>query len=140
MSNSYNYNGKYFTIQDLNSKNGTFVDGKKTKKGARHKAKEGAVISLAKTNAHLSYYNYKQEKFMAVVKCESCNKYYNDSVFDECPYPPTDGSSSDLEFEERQISPTLEDTTLVTQPTADLENWPQRIMYIHKIDEDLLMI
>mgnify|MGYP001198749755 CR=1 FL=1 len=46
---AYNYNGKYFIIQDLNSKNGTFVDGKKLKKGARHKAKEGAVISLAKT-------------------------------------------------------------------------------------------
>ena len=45
---------------------------------------------------------------MAVVKCESCNKYYNDSVFDECPYPPTDGSSKvTLSLRKRQVSQLL---------------------------------
>ena len=75
---------------------------------------------------------------MAVVKCESCNKYYNDSVFDECPYPPTDGSSSDLEFEETSDFTTLEDTTLVTQPTTDLGQLASEDnVYTAQIDEDL---
>jgi len=58
---------------------------------------------------------------MAVIKCESCNKYYNDSVFDSCPYPPTDGSESEtFDFGETTEITNLEDTTLVTQETGDL--------------------
>jgi len=58
---------------------------------------------------------------MAVIKCESCNKYYNDSVFDSCPYPPTDGSESEtFDFGETTEMTNLEDTTLVTQETGDL--------------------
>ena len=58
---------------------------------------------------------------MAVIKCESCNKYYNDSVFDSCPYPPTDGSESEtFDFGETTEMTNLEDTTLVTQETSDL--------------------
>jgi hypothetical protein len=58
---------------------------------------------------------------MAVIKCESCNKYYNDSVFDSCPYPPTDGSQSEsIDFGETTEMTSLEDTTLVTQETSDL--------------------
>lgn len=57
---------------------------------------------------------------MAVVKCESCNKYYNDSVFDTCPYPPTDGSEAEtVDFEYTEMT-NIEDTTLVTQETSDL--------------------
>ena len=56
---------------------------------------------------------------MAVIKCESCNKYYNDSVFDSCPYPPTDGSSESETFDFEETT-NIEDTTLVTQETSDL--------------------
>ena len=57
---------------------------------------------------------------MAVIKCESCNKYYNDSVFDSCPYPPTDGSGGEAESFDFEETTNIEDTTLVTQETTDL--------------------
>jgi len=46
---SYDLNGNFFTVQDLNSKNGTFVDGEKLNKGSRKKVKRGSTVSLSKS-------------------------------------------------------------------------------------------
>ena len=46
---SYDPNYSSYLIQDLNSKNGTFVNGKRLKKGAKQRVKKGATVSLSKS-------------------------------------------------------------------------------------------
>ena len=46
---SYNPAYNSYLIQDLNSKNGTFVNGKRLKKGAKQRVKKGATVSLSKS-------------------------------------------------------------------------------------------
>lgn len=46
---SYDFTGKFFIVQDLNSKNGTFVNGEKLKKGSRLKVQKGSTVSLSKS-------------------------------------------------------------------------------------------
>ena len=47
---SYNPQFKSYLVQDLNSKNGTFVNGKRLKSGAKERVAKGSKISLSKTD------------------------------------------------------------------------------------------
>ena len=47
---SYNPQFKSYLVQDLNSKNGTFVNGKRLKSGAKERVTKGSIISLSKTD------------------------------------------------------------------------------------------
>jgi hypothetical protein len=46
---SYDFDGKSFVVQDLNSRNGTFVNGEKLKKGSRKRVQKGSSVSLSKS-------------------------------------------------------------------------------------------
>lgn len=46
---SYDFKGKSFIVQDLNSRNGTFVNGEKLKKGSRMRVQKGSYVSLSKS-------------------------------------------------------------------------------------------
>jgi len=46
---SYDFNEKSYIVQDLNSRNGTFINGEKLKKGSRKRVQKGTSVSLSKS-------------------------------------------------------------------------------------------